>query len=135
MTDKWTAGSSSEELYNGTNPSQKEGGEEKEEKDQKRTTVAPWERELRGKSLFLRSHPSVSIGTLLGRRILIFSCVLAFSARCPTPNNCWQKSLPAKFFNPLSYKFIVLGLLGPSPVPSKVWAVICVPTITSDNRI
>ena len=41
MTDKWTAGSSSEELYNGTNPSQERGGEEKEEKDQKRTTVAP----------------------------------------------------------------------------------------------
>ena len=133
MTDKWTAGSSSEELYNGTNPSQKEKEEKekrkKEKNDQKRTTVAPRERELRGKPLFLRSHPSVSIRTLLGRRILIFSCVLAFSARCPTPNNCWRKSLPAKFFNPLSYKFIVLGLLGPSPVPIKVWAVICVLTI------
>ena len=103
-------------------------GQEKERNDQKRTTVAPREREPRGKPLFLRSHPSVSIRTLLGRRILIFSCVLAFLARCPTPNNCWRKSLPAKFFNPHSYKFIVLGLLGPSPVPIKVWATICVLT-------
>ena len=92
------------------------------------------EREPGGKPLFPRSHPSVSIRTLLGRRILIFSCVLAFSARCSTPNNCWRKSLPAKFFNPLSYKFIVLGLLGPSPVPIKVWATICDPTPTYYRR-
>ena len=133
MTDKWTVGSSSEELYNGTNPSQKgRGGGKKgkrKENDQKRTTVALKERETRRKPLFLRSHPSVSIRTLLGQRILIFSCVLAFSAWCSTPNNCWRKSLPAKFFNPLSYKFIVLGLLSPSPVPIKVWAPICVLTI------
>ena len=49
MTDKWTAGSSTEELYNGTNPSQEGGGKkkkkEKEKKDQKRTTVAPGKRE------------------------------------------------------------------------------------------
>ena len=48
MTDKWTAGSSTEELYNGTNPSQEKEGEKKKEKgkkDQKRTTVAPGERE------------------------------------------------------------------------------------------
>ena len=133
MTDKWTAGSSSEELYNGTNPSQKKEKRKKrkrKENDQKRTTVAPRERETRRKPLFLRSHPSVSIRTLLGRRTLIFSCVLAFSARYPTPNNCWRKSLPAKFFNPLSYKFIVLGLLSPSPVPIKVWAPICVLTLS-----
>ena len=110
----------------------REGGRKrrkrKEKNDQKRTTVAPRERETRRKPLFLRSHPSVSSRTLLGHRTLIFSCVLVFSARCPTPNNCWRKSLPAKFFNPLSYKFIVLGLLSPSPVPIKVWATICVLT-------
>ena len=117
----------------------KMGGEKKKgkrkENDEKRTTVAPRKRETRRKPLFPRSHPSVSIRTLLGRRTLIFSCVLAFSARYPTPNNCWQKSLPAKFFNPLSYKFIVLGLLSPSPVPIKVWATICVLTELLTNTL
>ena len=36
--------------------------------------------------------------------------------------------LLAQFFNPLSHKFIVLGLLGPFPVFVKVWATICDPT-------
>ena len=35
MTDKWTAGSSSEELYNGTNPSQERGGGKREEGPEK----------------------------------------------------------------------------------------------------
>ena len=48
---------------------EKKRGGKREKKDQKRATVVPRERELRGKSLFLRSHPSVSTGTLLGRRI------------------------------------------------------------------
>ena len=37
--------------------------------------------------------------------------------------------LLAQFFNPLSHKFIVLGLLGPFPVSVKVWATICDPTV------
>ena len=47
MTDKWTAGSSSEELYNGTNPSQKEKKEKekKRKRKEKRTTAALRERE------------------------------------------------------------------------------------------
>ena len=28
-----------------------------------------------------------------------------------------RNPLPAQFFHPLSYKFIVLGLLGPYPIP------------------
>ena len=66
--------------------------------------------------------------SLLGRKILTRLCVLASSAKYPTPNNCRENPL-AQFFNPLSYKFIVLGSLGPFPVSIKVWATICDPTI------
>ena len=45
-----------------------------------------------------------------------------------------MESLLAQFFNPLSHKFIVLGLLGPFPVSVEVWATICDPTICICNN-
>ena len=41
MTDKWTMGSSNEELYNGINPSKDGDTREKKKEHQKITTVAP----------------------------------------------------------------------------------------------
>ena len=47
MTDKWTMGSNSEELYNGKNPSCKGREKKKKKGDQETTTVASREHNLK----------------------------------------------------------------------------------------
>ena len=113
------------------------GSREKKKEHQGRVTVAS-ERtpSKKKKTFYLRIYPSDITwnnqfiqNLLLGPEIITCLCVLFSSAKLLTFINRCKTLLLAQFFRPLSYKFIVLGLLGPSLVSTWVWATIYDPTI------
>ena len=141
MTDKWTIRSNNEGLYNGVKPPE-EKGTRKKERTRRKSYCSIWKNTTWRKTFHLRTYPSDTIGSnqfiqnlLLGPEIIICLCVLVSSAKFLTFSNCYKTLLLAQFFRLLSYKFIVLGLLGPSPVSTWVWATICDPTMTFTKTI